>query len=533
MTEAEGTGFQTNLNERSEVADLEKSLLKKSVPEDGMERASSWCDAEARIRNTEVLQEQKKMRDPGGFRRQHLHTQATKQGIAVEDRPKVWNTELKEQKHLWMYFSQSFVQGLRHTNYTHYFGYDLDDEPGDELEENLLQRNQSDVVDKLTDMGAAIAIFKGNCGPAALTLPKAWSHGGIMVATPIYWIMALVATICVSKLLEVRVKGKSYGDMVAEAGGRVGRTAVNTSVVLLQSGACVGYFIMVSDLIRQQLFPTMSKTQLILLEAIFFIPLAWIRNVTRLWPVNLFGTVLVISALLLTLSIVVVQAAEHGKWDEVRATPEAPADFLTFLGTACYSFEGIGLVLPVYESIKNPDKFVKIYASVFVVLVGLNTTLAVTGFAAYGNGVEALVLLNLPSGFSPLYIRSAYSLAMLCTFPLQLLPAMRLVENIFFEKVKNPSMGRKMRKNLFRTLYVCFLSVVAIVGSTSLDHFISLIGAACGIPLAFVFPAMCHNALSKDLTLSQKLFNYVTFSVGVVLTVIVTYTNLSAWVSGT
>merc|ERR1712228_844444 len=103
----------------------------------------------------------------------------------------------------------------------------------------------------------------------------------------------------------------------------------------------------------------------------------------------------------------------------------------------------------------------------------------------------------------------AYALAMVCTFPLQLLPATRLVESMLFEKAATKTMYHKMRKNLFRMVFVCFLCAIAIVGSTSLDHYISLVGAACGLPLAFVFPAICHQALSKDLTGVQKLFNYI------------------------
>merc|ERR1711963_1314477 len=93
------------------------------------------------------------------------------------------------------------------------------------------------------------------------------------------------------------------------------------------------------------------------------------------------------------------------------------------------------------------------------------------------------VLLNLPSGIVPLFVRFAYALAMVCTFPLQLLPATRLVEGIFFDKAIAKTMSRTMRKNLFRTIFVLCLCAVAIVGSTSLDHYISITGAACGFRL--------------------------------------------------
>merc|ERR1712186_73402 len=109
-----------------------------------------------------------------------------------------------------------------------------------------------------------------------------------------------------------------------------------------------------------------------------------------------------------------------------------------------------------------------------------------------------MLLLNLSQGMLSSYIRGAYALAMVCTFPLQLMPAVRLVEDNFFSPASNPPWARKCWKNMFRAAYVAFLALVALVGSSSLDHFISLAGAVCGIPLAFVFPSICHAGETPD-----------------------------------
>merc|ERR1712125_236826 len=79
-------------------------------------------------------------------------------------------------------------------------------------------------------------------------------------------------------------------------------------------------------------------------------------------------------------------------------------------------------------------------------------------------------------------------------FPLQLLPAIRLVEGVFLGPSRRFTCDKHL-KNLFRVAFIGFMAVIAMVGATSLDHFVSLIGALCGVPLAFIFPAVCHMRL--------------------------------------
>lgn len=43
-------------------------------------------------------------------------------------------------------------------------------------------------------------------------------------------------------------------------------------------------------------------------------------------------------------------------------------------------------------------------------------------------------------------VRFAFMLQVLCSFPLQMLPATRLIESLFFEPVSDPPMSRKLAK---------------------------------------------------------------------------------------
>jgi len=50
----------------------------------------------------------------------------------------------------------------------------------------------------------------------------------------------------------------------------------------------------------------------------------------------------------------------------------------------------------------------------------------------------------------------------------------------------------------FRSLLVICLALIAFLGASHLDNFVSLIGALCGVPLAFIFPAAAHYILIKE-----------------------------------
>jgi len=72
-----------------------------------------------------------------------------------------------------------------------------------------------------------------------------------------------------------------------------------------------------------------------------------------------------------------------------------------------------------------------------------------------------------------------YSIAILLSTPLQLFPAVRIMENGLFapQKSGKKSVKVKWEKNSFRTLAVVGCSILAWAGAKDLDKFVSLIGS--------------------------------------------------------
>jgi proton-coupled amino acid transporter len=92
--------------------------------------------------------------------------------------------------------------------------------------------------------------------------------------------------------------------------------------------------------------------------------------------------------------------------------------------------------------------------------------------------VQTVVFVNLPQ--EDKFVNAAqflYSIAILLSTPLQLFPAVRIMENGIFSRSGKHSSRVKWTKNGFRTLVVVGCTVVAWLGAADLDKFVSLIGS--------------------------------------------------------
>src|SRR5216117_1554370 len=79
-------------------------------------------------------------------------------------------------------------------------------------------------------------------------------------------------------------------------------------------------------------------------------------------------------------------------------------DFVLFLGTAAFAFEGIGLVIPIQESMIQPEKFKFVLTGVMIILILVFTSIGALSYAAYGSAVKTVIISSLPqdSGSFPL-----------------------------------------------------------------------------------------------------------------------------------
>ena len=93
-------------------------------------------------------------------------------------------------------------------------------------------------------------------------------------------------------------------------------------------------------------------------------------------------------------------------------------------------------------------------------------------------------------------VQFLYSLAILLSVPLQLFPAVRIMENGIFERSGKQSVLVKWQKNFFRFCCVVFCAALSYFGAADLDKFVSFVGSFAW----YVIPLHAFSVCFTNLT---------------------------------
>lgn len=166
---------------------------------------------------------------------------------------------------------------------------------------------------------------------------------------------------------------------------------------------------------------------------------------------------------------------------------------------AVFSYEGIGMVIPICGSMAEPKQFPRALTIVLSVVCVLLVSFGSLGYAAYGDSVQTIVLDNLPNETSgekagKNAIQLLYVIAIFLTTPLMLFPCIRIMEHFVAAILRDKSTGktRMMKENVIRILIDFAVAGVAYAGYYKLDIVISFIGSFACAPLLFIFPPLFH-----------------------------------------
>jgi proton-coupled amino acid transporter len=210
-----------------------------------------------------------------------------------------------------------------------------------------------------------------------------------------------------------------------------------------------------------------------------------------------------------------------------------PTSFALFIGTAVFTYEGIGLIIPIVEGMQEPEKFPRVLSFTMGLMTFIFVTIGTLSYAAFGEEVETVVLLNLPSGSVTVEaVQFFYALAILFSVPLQLFPAVGILEAGIFARSGKRDPIVKWRKNMFRIAMASFIGVGAWLGVDNLDRFVSLTGSFACIPLSFIYPALFHyKAVAR--TRWQRCSDLAVATFGIIVMFYVTYVTILSWINQT
>ncbi|RLM00338.1 hypothetical protein CFD26_108248 [Aspergillus turcosus] len=383
-------------------------------------------------------------------------------------------------------------------------------------------------------------LLKAFIGTGIIFLPKAFRNGGILFSSIALVTVAAVTSLCFHLLLECRKgHGGGYGDIGERIAGPRFRSLILASITISQLGfVCTG-IIFTADNVRAVLSAVakdsdnvLSTNILIALQLAVLVPLAFIRNISKLGPAALLADVFILMGLAYIYYYdIVTIASRHGLAPSVELFDSK--SFTLTIGSCIFTFEGIGLILPIQSSMKHPEKFGGLLYTVMIIITVLFTAVGALSYGAFGSDTKIEVINNLPQGDKFVNaMQFLYSMAILIGVPVQLFPAVRIMEGNLFGQVSGKrDPGIKWKKNVFRTLIVLACAVMSAVGAADLDKFVSLIGSFACVPLVYIYPAYLHWKGVADSPLA-KFGDLTMVVVGFIFMIYTTLSTVSVWIQG-
>ena len=495
-------------------------------------RSKSWHIPHAEQKEAEM--NANAIKQPGGFRRNYLRRQAPEQYSGRRREPNGLESQdgVPPTRQPMNMFTNSFLEFL--TIYGHFAGEDLQEEDDDEYfphepyvngiedgdgesepgENSALLTpgtpgiRKSKIKGENTPTGAVLLLLKSFIGTGVLFLPKAYLNGGMMFSNVILLGVAALSYYCFILLVNTRLKVEgSFGDIGGILYGKWMRVLILTSVALSQIGFVSAYIVFTAQSM-QAFVLAVSKCRtwidikfMVLMQLVIFLPLSLIRDISKLGLTSFIAEVFIAAGLLYLGYFDIYTMAKNGVADITNFNSR---DWTLFIGTAIFTFEGVGLIIPIQGSMKNPAKFPPVLAGVMIFITVLFMLMGALSYAAFGSATKTVVLLNLPQDSKFVNaVQLLYSLAILLSTPLQLFPAIGIMEAKLFPRSGKNNPYMKWMKNIFRFFLVVVCALIAWAGAADLDKFVALVGSFACVPLVYVYPVcplLCFDIIYANAT---------------------------------
>ncbi|KAJ5175294.1 Amino acid transporter [Penicillium canariense] len=384
--------------------------------------------------------------------------------------------------------------------------------------------------------GAVMLLLKSFVGTGILFLPRAFLNGGMLFSSMVLLGVSILSYYAFILLVNTRMRIEgSFGDIGGILFGKHMRRIILGSIVLSQLGFVAAYIVFVSQNL-QAFVLAVSKCKsfidikfMVLLQLVIFLPLSLIRDISKLGFTALIADAFILLGLLYIYYYDARTLIGNGGIADIKAFN--PATWSMFIGTAIFTYEGIGLIIPIQESMKQPRRFPGVLAGVMVIITLIFLSAGALSYAAYGSTTKTVILLNLPQDDKFVnVVQLLYSLAILLSTPLQLFPAIRILENELFTRSGKYNPYIKWKKNVFRFFLVVVCAFVAWCGADDLDRFVSLVGSFACVPLIYVYPPLLHLRACAQ-SRRQVIADITLATFGVICCVYTTSLTLQNWVA--
>lgn len=352
-------------------------------------------------------------------------------------------------------------------------------------------------------------VFISIVGAGVLGLPYTFMRTGWLTSLLTIFLVAALTFRGMMLLIHTRKKLEdsplvtsqkiaSFGDLGFVVCGSLGRFSVDALIVLSQAGFCVGYLIFIGNTLANlfsssfmlsasdpQIFGVSAKALYIWSCFPFQLGLNSIPTLTLLAPLSIFADIVDLGAM----GVVIVEdALIVAKQMPLVETFGTVSTFFYGLGVAVYSFEGIGMALPLELEMKDKSKFGKTLGLTIFFIAALYGGFGLMGYFAFGENTKDIITANMWKGPLSTIVQLGLCINLFFTFPLMMNPVYEVFERRFWD-------GKYCL--WLRWTLVLAVSLVALFVPNFTD-FLSLVGSSTCCVLGFVLPALFHYLTFKD-----------------------------------
>ncbi|XP_055305347.1 proton-coupled amino acid transporter 1-like [Sitodiplosis mosellana] len=374
-------------------------------------------------------------------------------------------------------------------------------------ESEVQKRN---VEHSTSNMDTLIHLLKANIGNGFLAMPFAFKNAGLYVGLGGLIVMGIICTHCMHMLLrcstvlcqKLKLPSMDYSEVcfyAFDSGphglrkyARFAKGTANFFLVITELGFCSVYILFVAanlqKVVNDHHTPEIDIRLYMVAILIPLILINFLKNLKYLAPVSLIASILTVIGIAITFYFILQDLPNTSTVPKFSSWEQFPLYF----GTAIYSVEGIGIVLPLENNMKNPKAFgglTGVLNTGMFITVLMYSAFGFFGYLKYGDDVRGSITLNLEANNNLIAlvesVRVMLALAVFLTYTLAFYIPMKIIGSWFqqFLSDKHQCIGDGvMRATL---IFLTFLAAVAV---PKLGPIISLIGAFGSSSLALVFP---------------------------------------------
>ncbi|KAI8365759.1 transmembrane amino acid transporter protein-domain-containing protein [Blakeslea trispora] len=406
----------------------------------------------------------------------------------------------------------------------------------DDCEKDLAEEQIEHVPEGTASSGKALfMLLKAFIGTGVIFLPGSFLSGGLVLSIILMIVLAVICCIAFQILVKAQQSiGGSYGDVAEHLYGPYLKHLIQFFLCISQIGFVCSYMIFISenigivvDTLNSCQSPFAPKYYIWIILALI-IPLCWVRKIAKLSPTAIIGDVFIAFGLVCVLYFSSAQIHDHGIGKNLVMVNQNT--FGLMIGTAIFSYEGIGMVLPIVNGMKDPKKFPLVLNLGMLICAIVFTLIGAIGYVAYGDITQASVVANLPRVPLSITVQLLYAVAMIFSCPFMLYPPLTIIEKyVFGERAGAKNQKIKWGKNLVRSLIPLVCAAISFgVGPENLSKFVSLVGSFACMPLCFIFPGLFHYRITNRKI--AKVLDVLLILFGILCMAYTLYVNINSWV---